>query len=87
MTLLGDLESRICPHCLDRLAVTRCDECSGPSCAECLVARACPRCTTCPICYAEVNEDFKPCCGPKHLATMNAEKRYDQEIQAYKDRP
>jgi hypothetical protein len=87
MSLLTDLERRLCPHCLDHLAATVCDECGKPSCRACLENGACPRCTTCPICYAEVDEEWKPCCSKECAARLNAAEEYEQQMQAHKDRP
>jgi len=41
MSLLADLESRICPSCWSDLRVVACDECGDTFCRACLEGGVC----------------------------------------------
>ena len=44
MSLLADLESRVCPSCWSALRVVACDECGETVCRACLEGGVCAEC-------------------------------------------
>ena len=72
MTLLNDLESRVCPSCWSDLRVVACDECGDTFCRACLEGGICAECR---------EPEERPV-----TAAEKKQAVYDREIQEWKDR-